>query len=72
MKSGLIGGLFEDEDDADVTKKLQANEVEGRSWREGSEDLCGWPRETLLKEVILSLGTYLSTTLLIRVQLRYE
>lgn len=62
LLKGLIGGLFEDEDNSAVSK-LQANEVAGRNWREGSEDLCGWPRETLLKEVILSLGKYSSRSM---------
>jgi protein HIRA/HIR1 len=56
LLKGLIGGLFEDDDSTEGTLKLQANEREGRNWREGSDDLCGWPRETLLKEVILALG----------------
>ncbi|KAJ5691343.1 hypothetical protein N7488_012078 [Penicillium malachiteum] len=58
LLKGLIGGLFDDEEGSDTVSKLQANEREGRNWREGSEDLCGWPRETLLKEVILALGKY--------------
>jgi len=56
LLKGLIGGLFEDEEGAEAISKLQDNEREGRNWREGSQDLCGWPRETLLKEVILALG----------------
>lgn len=56
LLKGLIGGLFEDEEGEEVVSRLQANEREGRNWREGSENLCGWPRETLLKEVILALG----------------
>ncbi|KAJ5145447.1 TUP1-like enhancer of split [Penicillium bovifimosum] len=59
LLKSLIGGLFEDEDDvSEAVSKLQANEREGRNWREGSDDLCGWPRETLLKEVILALGKH--------------
>lgn len=60
---GLIGGLFDDEEGAEAVLKLQTNEREGRNWREGSEDLCGWPRETLLKEVILALGIFCSSIL---------
>jgi protein HIRA/HIR1 len=60
LLKGLIGGLFEDDDTTEGILKLQANEREGRNWREGSDDLCGWPRETLLKEVILALGMFLS------------
>jgi protein HIRA/HIR1 len=58
LLKGLIGGLFEDDDTTEGILKLQANEREGRNWREGSDDLCGWPRETLLKEVILALGMF--------------
>lgn len=59
LLKGLMGGLFDDEDDAsEGILKLQDNEREGRNWREGSDDLCGWPRETLLKEVILALGMF--------------
>jgi protein HIRA/HIR1 len=58
LLKGLIGGLFDDEDGSETISKLQANEREGRNWREGSDDLCGWPRETLLKEVILALGMF--------------
>ncbi|KAJ5630757.1 TUP1-like enhancer of split [Penicillium longicatenatum] len=58
LLKGLIGGLFDDEEGSDTVSKLQSNEREGRNWREGSENLCGWPRETLLKEVILALGKY--------------
>ncbi|CAI7617579.1 unnamed protein product [Penicillium manginii] len=58
LLKGLIGGLFDDEEGTETVKRLQENERDGRSWRESSEDLCGWPRETLLKEVILALGKY--------------
>ncbi|KAJ5893900.1 hypothetical protein N7495_005591 [Penicillium taxi] len=54
---GLICGIFEDEEGFDIAK-LQEHEREGRNWREGSHDICGWPRETLLREVILALGKY--------------
>lgn len=58
LLKGLIGGLFDDEEGSDAVSKLHSNEHEGRNWREGSENLCGWPRETLLKEVILALGMF--------------
>lgn len=57
LLKGLIGGLFE-EDDTGSVRRLQDNEQEDRNWRESSETLCGWPREVLLKEVILSLGRF--------------
>ncbi|KAF7590132.1 HIR complex subunit [Aspergillus hancockii] len=58
LLKGLIGGLFEEDDDPGTIRRLQENEQEGRNWRESSETLCGWPREVLLKEVILSLGKH--------------
>jgi protein HIRA/HIR1 len=58
LLKGLIGGLFDDEEGTEFVKRLQENERDGRNWRESSEDLCGWPRETLLKEVILALGMF--------------
>ncbi|GKZ88422.1 HIR complex subunit [Aspergillus niger] len=57
LLKGLIGGLFEEED-ADAIRRLQDNEQDDRNWRESSETLCGWPREVLLKEVILALGKH--------------
>lgn len=60
LLKGLIGGLFEEEDTEEGTgegiRKLQANDKEDRTWQEGVDTLCGWPREVLLKEVILALG----------------
>ncbi|KAF9885973.1 HIR complex subunit [Aspergillus nanangensis] len=58
LLKGLIGGLFEDDEETDVVRRLQENEQDDRSWRESSETLCGWPREVLLKEVILALGKH--------------
>ncbi|GES61968.1 Hira-domain-containing protein [Aspergillus terreus] len=57
LLKGLIGGLFEEEE-TDPVQRLQANEQDDRNWRESSETLCGWPREVLLKEVILALGKH--------------
>ncbi|PTU22481.1 hypothetical protein P175DRAFT_0499017 [Aspergillus ochraceoroseus IBT 24754] len=57
LLKSLIGGLFE-EDDTDATRRLQRNDHEDRNWRDSSEALCGWPREVLLKEVILALGKH--------------
>lgn len=56
LLKGLIGGLFEEEDETGTGRRLQANEKEDRNWQESSDTLCGWPREVLLKEVILALG----------------
>ena len=71
LLKGLFGGLFEEEGeesgdgDGDgetgtaQQQRLQANEKEDRNWKESSDTLCGWPREVLLKEVILALGEFL-------------
>ncbi|KAH1634631.1 HIR complex subunit [Aspergillus fumigatus] len=58
LLKGLIGGLFEEEDETGAGRRLQANEKEDRNWQESSDTLCGWPREVLLKEVILALGKH--------------
>ncbi|BDD54843.1 HIR complex subunit [Monascus purpureus] len=58
LLKGLLGGLFEEDSETGNIRKLQPNEKEGRSWWDSSETLCGWPREVLLKEVILALGKY--------------
>lgn len=34
------------------------NAVEGRNWQEDSKTICGWPREDLLKDVVLILGKH--------------
>lgn len=56
LLKGLLGGLFEEDDETGSVRRLQPNEIEGRNWRDSTETLCGWPREVLLKEVILALG----------------
>lgn len=56
LLKALIGGIFEEEDETGAVRKLQANEKEGRNWQDGSETLCGWPRDVLLREVLLAIG----------------
>jgi protein HIRA/HIR1 len=34
------------------------NVVEGRNWQEDSKTICGWPREELLRDVVLILGKH--------------
>lgn len=48
---GLMGGLFSDEDDEDQ------DEGSGLEWGEGNE-VVGWKREDLLKEVVVVLGKH--------------
>jgi protein HIRA/HIR1 len=59
LLKGLVGGIFENdiEDTTETAgRALTENEKEGRNWSESSETLCGWPRDILLKEVIIALG----------------
>ncbi|KAL2221315.1 putative histone transcription regulator Hir1 [Thermoascus aurantiacus ATCC 26904] len=58
LLKGLLGGIFDEDGEAGPVRKLQPNEKEGRNWQGDSDTLCGWPREVLLKEVILALGKY--------------
>ncbi|RMD42362.1 hypothetical protein DV735_g2769, partial [Chaetothyriales sp. CBS 134920] len=56
----LIGGIVEvPMEDEDGSEQLSgANVVEGRSWLDKSNLLCGWRRDELLKDVILILGKH--------------
>ena len=50
-----MGGVFEDDDNDD--EKTEAEKVEkGQGWMAEEGDLVGWPRQDLLREVILILG----------------
>lgn len=51
----LMGGVFEDDDNDD--EKTDAEKVEkGQGWMAEEGDLVGWPRQDLLREVVLILG----------------
>lgn len=65
LLKGLIGGLFEEEDESKGGRRLQANDKEDRTWQEGVDTLCGWPREILLKEVVLALGKVLDMAMIL-------
>jgi hypothetical protein len=53
----LIGGIISQPDQADgESTAATANAVEGRNWQEDAKMICGWPREELLKDVVLLLG----------------
>jgi protein HIRA/HIR1 len=61
LLKGLLGGLFEEDDvnESDAASTNKPKDKSDRNWKESSETLCGWPREVLLKEVILALGKLL-------------
>jgi protein HIRA/HIR1 len=66
LLKGLLGGLFEndegDVEDGNSRMAIQHRaEHADRNWKESTETLCGWPREVLLKEVILALGKIFHT-----------
>lgn len=55
LLQALMGGLFEEEEEGETVGKLASGDQD-RNWKEGTDTLCGWPREVLLKEVVLALG----------------
>ena len=57
LLTSLLGDtLFEQEDEADEEGKA----LSGFDWvkEEGVDDICGWPREALLKDVVMVLGKH--------------
>lgn len=61
----LIGGIVEQPEQDGESAAAVANVVEGRNWQENSKIICGWPREELLKDVVLLLGWSHLMTLLV-------
>lgn len=51
----LVGGIVE-QPQQEQSIAANINVVEGRNWQEDSQTICGWPREDLLKDVVLLLG----------------
>ncbi|KAF3481510.1 HIR1 protein [Arthroderma uncinatum] len=56
----ILGGVFEDKvtEKEEATRTRQEGQPEQRSWENESDTLCGWPRRTLLKDVILAFGKH--------------
>ncbi|OAL25420.1 hypothetical protein AYO20_10454 [Fonsecaea nubica] len=54
----LIGGIVEPSGQDAESVAATINAVEGRNWQEDSKTICGWPREELLKDVVLLLGKH--------------
>jgi protein HIRA/HIR1 len=52
----LVGGIVDGEDNEELSEAAVKNAIEGRNWQESSKTLCGWPREELLKDVIMEFG----------------
>lgn len=55
----LIGGIVAQPEPQDGDSAAAViNAIEGRNWQEDSKTICGWPREELLKDVVLLLGKF--------------
>ncbi|KAI1630401.1 protein HIR1 [Exophiala viscosa] len=54
----LIGGIVEQAEQNGESAAAVMNVVEGRNWQDDSKTICGWPREDLLKDVVLLLGKH--------------
>ncbi|RMZ91355.1 hypothetical protein DV736_g1407, partial [Chaetothyriales sp. CBS 134916] len=55
----LIGGIVEVPTESDDSSEdSPTNVIDGRSWLDKSNLLCGWRRDELLKDVILILGKH--------------
>lgn len=53
----LLGKVFDEEDDGGA---VEAREVAGKGWETDGDEICGWKREGLLREVVLILGEFCS------------
>jgi protein HIRA/HIR1 len=55
----LIGGILDQVDQQDGESAAPSTSaVDSRNWQEDSKTVCGWPREELVKEVLLLLGKW--------------
>lgn len=52
----LLGGIVEDSGEDGESSAANQNAIEGRNWQDDSKIICGWPREELLKDVVMILG----------------
>jgi protein HIRA/HIR1 len=52
----LLGGIIEDGNKKQIGTNAATPIRQDRNWRGDSEALCGWPRNELLKDVVLLLG----------------
>lgn len=52
----LLGGIIEAPEQDGESAAATKNAINGRNWQESSSLICGWPRDELLKDVVLLLG----------------
>lgn len=68
LLSGLLGGIHEGEAGESKAGPLPLTEVD-RNWANPSAFLCGWPRQELLKSVLVLLGRAVYRTVATRLSL---
>ena len=56
LLSGLLGGIYEGELEEPEIAELPARIEADRNWANKSNQLCGWSRQELLKNVLVLLG----------------
>ena len=56
LLSGLLGGMHEIEQDGSEANASTTRTELDRNWANTSDQLCGWPRQELLKNVLVLLG----------------
>ena len=54
----LLGGIVEENGEDGESEAALSNAVMGRNWQDNAEEICGWPRDELLKDVVLILGKF--------------
>lgn len=56
LLSGLLGGIHEGEEEESATVPSPKRTEADRNWAHNGDVLCGWPRQELLKNVLVLLG----------------
>ena len=54
----LLGGIVEEQPNGESSVAVKKNAFEGRSWQSDEESIVGWPREELLRDVVMILGKF--------------
>ena len=54
----LLGGIVDDPEPVPESIKVLVSKAQLRNWSDEAGDLCGWPRNELLKDVVLLLGKH--------------
>ena len=58
LLSGLLGGMYESEQDGSEPSAFATRTEPDRNWANTSDQLCGWSRQELLKNVLVLLGEF--------------